>query len=52
MLNNKEFKYCYSFDEMGNVFLGHDYGGAVWMQAVKVKDAEKITDRELIMKDE
>lgn len=47
MLNNKEFKYCYSFDEMGNVFLGHDYGGAVWMQAVKVKDAEKITDREV-----
>lgn len=35
---------CNSFDENQKVIFGHDYGAAVWIQAVKVNLSDKITD--------
>ena len=35
-------EYCNSFEEGRYVFIGHDYGGAVRFQAVRVKESDKI----------
>ena len=39
---------CNSFDEDHQVIIGHDYGGAVWLQAVKVTVSDKILSDDII----
>ncbi len=40
MMDKMEF--CNSFEKGHYVFIGHDYGGAIWFQAVRVKESDKI----------
>ena len=38
---------CNSFDEDNQIIIGHDYGGAVWIQVVKVNASDKILSKDI-----
>ena len=44
-MDNRKFKMAENRKQ--NVKLGHDYGAATWIRAVKVNNSEKITDEDV-----
>ena len=39
---------CNNFEENNAVMMGHDYGDAVWIRAVKVHESERITANDVV----